>query len=349
MKIRDNKKRGNSRKERERLPFITIITPVKHESKYIVECVSSLLNLDYPKDRHEIIVVMDRDATKEVGDALRFFRGRIKVIKDSKRGSAAHRNLGAKNASKKAKYFAFTDADCIVSRQWLKALVRRMEEVQKEDSSIGCVGGLNFVPKTDSRFAKLVGALEQTLLGSGGSAQSAIRKKERIVESIPNCNAMYKKGLWGRNRQDESLIIGQDGEFNYRLRKKGVRFIVIPGAIVWHHRTSSLKGYIRRMYKYGVAAARIAKMHPGILRTRWYALLSLAGMIAALALLILSLISIPAMYAFISLAGIYILMLLATTAKVLMSIKGPIALLTPLLLFFQHGLYNIGFLAGLFR
>ena len=98
--------------------------------------------------------------------------------------------------------------------------------------------------------------------------------KPRIVASIPNCNALYKKELWKKNRQDESLIVGQDGEFNYRLSQQGIRFLVIPEAVVWHHRTSTVKGFARRMFRYGEATAKIFLKHPGILRTRWYALLS---------------------------------------------------------------------------
>lgn len=322
------------------LPFISTITPVKNESKYIVECVNSLLNLDYPRNSYEIIIILDKNSTKDVENALAVFKGKIRIARSKKAGSAANRNFGVSIADKRSKYFAFTDADCVASKGWLKSLVSRMEKAGKD---IGCVGGINLVPESDNDFAKVVGAIEQTLLGGGGSAQGSISGKERFVPSIPNCNALYRKELWIKNRQDESLIIGQDGEFNYRLSRQGSRFLVIPDAVVWHHRTNNFKGYVKRMYKYGVAAARIFRMHPGILKVRWYALLSLIAMLIAVILLIVSL------KTFLVLLGIYVAMLLLTMLQVMIKTKKPAALLTPVLLFLQHGLYNVGFFAGLFR
>jgi len=324
-------------------PFTTIITPVKSESNYIVECISSLLHLDYPKKSYEIVVVLDKKATKEVKNTLKLFKGKIKVLKSKRTGSAANRNLGVSKANRKAKYFAFTDADCVVSKGWLKNLVARIEKTK----DLGIIGGLNLVPKSDNSFAKVVGTIEQTLLGGGGSAQGTIAKKERFVPSIPNCNALYRKGLWQKNKQNEKLIVGQDGEFNYRLKEQGNKFMIIPSAIVWHHRTNNFKGYLRRMYKYGEAAAKIFRLHPGILKTRWYALLSLIGMIGAIILLILSFKSLAVLYILLTLIALYLVALALTTISVLIKTKKLMALLTPVLLVLQHSLYNIGFIMGL--
>jgi len=324
--------------------FVSIIVPVKNELKYIIECVNSLLNVDYPKNSYEIIVVLDKNATAEVERALSTFRGRIKVVRSKRSGSAANRNLGVMKADKRAAYFAFTDADCIVSKNWLGSLVHRINNSSKD---IGCVGGLNLVPESDNQFAKLIGAIEQTLLGGGGSAQSAVTKRMRIVQSIPNCNALYRKELWIKNKQDENLIIGQDGEFNYRLGKQGNKFLIIPNAVVWHHRTNSIRKHVRRMYKYGEAAARVFKLHPGILKARWYASLSLFGMALVIILFVISFSSILALYLLEGLVIAYLAMLLLTTLQVIVKLKKPIAIFTPFILALQHLFYNIGFMAGL--
>ena len=103
------------------------------------------------------------------------------------------------------------------------------------------------------------------------------------------------------------------------------------------------------MYRYGEASARIFKLHPGILKTRWYALLSLTGMFAVILLFILSFSSLSALYILSAMVAIYAVALILTTISVMIKTKKPIALLTPVLLFLQHGLYNLGFLTGLFK
>ncbi|HLC46434.1 MAG TPA: glycosyltransferase [Candidatus Nanoarchaeia archaeon] len=332
-------------------PFISIIVPVKGEANYVLECVSSLLNLDYPKDKLQLIIVLDKLATKEAKQALAAYKGKITILQSPKAGSAANRNFGAKRADRRAKLLAFTDADCIVSTDWLRNLVLAYQDVQKFDKSIKVLGGPNLVPKSDNGFAKVVGALEQSLLGGGGSAQGAPVALPRAVSSIPNCNAIYERRLWEENQQDESLIIGQDGEFNYRLSKQGTKFMVIPGATVWHHRSRTFKGFLRKMYKYGVATGRIFRKHPGILAVRWYALLSLIVMLLGLAILIAALITsnVLLLYIVAILAAIYILALLITTVQTFARSREPLALLTPLLLFLQHVLYNAGLISGMLQ
>ncbi|MHA1677509.1 MAG: glycosyltransferase [Promethearchaeota archaeon] len=250
--------------------MITIIIPVKNAEKTIRECINSLLKLDY--SNYRIICIIDplnKDKSEEI--LKKEYKNKIVIIKNNKRGSAAHRNLVVQKYMKDSDYFAFTDADCYVARDWLKILV---ETIKKASKNIGCVGGINLVPKNDNKTAKLIGKIEKTLLGGGGSAQSTVFKKIKEVNSIPNCNALYKKECWIQEKQDEKLITGQDGEFNFRLKKRDWRFLINPKAKVWHHRPSTVKGQLKRMYKYGEATTKIFKKHGwNIFKVRWYALL----------------------------------------------------------------------------
>ncbi len=323
-------------------PFVTVITPVKDEIEYIKECIDSVKNLTYPKDSYEHIVIIDKNS-KYKGKIKKLKSGNTKIFESGKIGSAANRNFGVTKANKKAKYFAFTDADCIVDKNWLDMLVDKLESSPK---NIGCVGGVNLVPFSDKSMAHLIGAVENTLLGGGGSAQSTVAKKEREVPSIPNCNAVYRKELWVKNKQDETLIVGQDGEFNYRLWKQGSKFIIIPNAIVFHHRSGSIKGHIKRMFKYGQATRRIFSKHSGILKTRWYSLgpIGLVAGIIALSLLGLwkSLFWCVLGYAIL----LYLIIVLLTTIAVTINRRTILGFLTPIILISQHLAYGIGFIIG---
>lgn len=332
-------------------PFVSVVVPVKNEHRYISECVASLLNLDYLKESYEIIVALDRNATDAVKSILKTYKGKITVLQSKKAGSAANRNLGAANANKKAKYLAFTDADCVVDKAWLMTLANRMEEIQTDERWIGVIGGLNLVPKSDNKLAKTLGAMEQTLFGGGGSAQVAVMKEEQLVHSLPNCNALYKKRLWQENKQDENFIVGQDGEFNYRLYKKGVRFLAIPDAIVWHHRTNSWRGFIKRMFRYGEATARIFKKHkePEFLKIRWYGVVPVFALILLIALIVLSFYSSLALYSLGLLAGFYAIADIMTAITVIEATEMNYSLVSLVLLPLQHFLYAVGFIFGLFR
>ena len=332
-------------------PHITVIVPVKNEYNYITACIASLLELDYPDNRYEIIVVMDRNVTDGVRKALKTYKGKIRILQSKKAGAAANRNLGVSKASSRSRYLAFTDADCVAEKGWLRALATRMEQVQADEKDIGVIGGLNLVPKSDNKLAKTIGAMEQTLLGGGGSAQVAILREEQIVPSLPTCNAMYKRGLWKDNRQDEELIVGQDGELNYRLGKKGVKFLATPDAIVWHHRTNSISGFVRRMFKYGSATARIFRKHPEreFLSIRWYGFLPSAALVVLLGLIIASFYSIGALMTLAFILGIYAAADIMTAISVMQRTKLAYSMASMILLPVQHFLYAVGFMKGLFR
>ena len=163
------------------VPFVSIVVGVRNEERYISECVDSLLSIDYPKEKYEIIIVdgMSNDNTQNI-----IKQYSVKLILNEKQNVAAARNLGVKNA--KGDLIAFTDGDCEVNKSWLKILVK---EFMTASDDVACVGGPNLVFDTDPILARVIGYSQETLMGSGGSAQSHRYTKKQYVQSIPHCNA----------------------------------------------------------------------------------------------------------------------------------------------------------------
>ncbi len=245
-------------------PFVSVVVGIRNEERYIEECILSLLDLDYPKDCYEVIIVdgMSTDNTREIVDKFP-----VRLIPNEKINVAAARNLGVKNA--RGDFVAFTDGDCKVDKIWLKTLV---QEMQNAPEDVACVGGPNLVFDTDPVFARVVGYAQETLLGSGGSAQCHGYQQKQYVQSIPNCNAFYKKSvIEDVGYFDEYFVLGQDGDLNFRIGKAGYKFLFVPEAKVWHHRRGTIKTFSVRMFKYGAWMAELFKKHRETVR--WYAFL----------------------------------------------------------------------------
>jgi glycosyltransferase involved in cell wall biosynthesis len=331
-------------------PKVSIIIPVYNAEKYIMQLIDSLLNLNY--NNYKINLIIDKNSKDKSEKIARNFAKqdkKIKIILNNKNGSAANRNKGVLESDKDTKYFAFTDSDCYVHKNWLKILV---DTIEKTTKNIQCVGGINLTPHSDNSIAKLTGKIEQTKLGGGNTAQTKIFRKLTRVNSIPNCNALYKKDIWANNKQDESLITGQDGEFNYRILKKGGRFLINPKAIVWHHRPSTLKKYLKRMYNYGKASSKILfKQNNKInfIKSRWYGFIPPLFFSGIILLLIISLLFDATKY--IIYLGItpYIFAILLTSTQVIIKDKSLNSLLTPFILISQHISYSWGVIKELFR
>ena len=324
-----------------KLPKVNIIIPAYRESsEVLVEGIWSLLNLDYPNDKYRIIVVKDKAASKEVNEVLDKLKDRVTVLQSPGRGSANNRNHAINHIDKDAKYLAFTDADCIADKKWLRVLVNTIENHEAD-----VVGGINPAPRSNL-IQKGISIMENTFLGGAGSAQGTLFRNLTWVASIPNCNAMYKKELWLDNKQNPKLIVGQDGEFNLRLRKQGAKFLINPEAKIYHHRPENISVFKKRIVNYGKATANLFKLHTDLIVRRWYGFIPPLFVLSVIGLVILSFIH----YVFAFLLGFaliaYFMAILLTAIEGYLKSKRSAAFTILYLLPLQHLFYAYGFFKG---
>ncbi len=319
-------------------PFVSIIVVSKNEEAHIERCLKSLTEIEYPVDKYEIIVI-DGDSTDHTVDIAKKFP--VTVYTDTI-GLAHSRNMGINKAE--GDLVAFTDADCAVQKDWLDVLVRNL--LDAPDMFVAS-GGPNLIFEDDSYFAKIVGYLQETFLGSGGSPQSYRIRQKKIVRTIPNCNILYRKKILDEEGGfNDALHMSEDAELNYRLSQKGYKFIYIPNAVVWHRRPDTLPKYLKKMYLYGKGMGILARMRSII---RWYSPLPTIAILGLLVAYPLSRV-IPSILIMYQLGMLtYLLLVLLTTVEILYRYKEVRSVYALGILPLQHISYGIGFLIGIFR
>ena len=121
-------------------PFISVVVPVRNGQRTIGDCVTSLLRMDYPPERREILVV---DNGSSDGTVRTVRSHPVTLLHERERSAAAARNAGILAA--RGQILAFTDADCVVSVQWARELVRAFG-----DERVGGVEGetMDYPPTT---------------------------------------------------------------------------------------------------------------------------------------------------------------------------------------------------------
>ena len=120
-------------------PKVSIIVIAYNEEKMLPLCLDSLMELDYPEDKLETILV-DNNSTDRTKDIIRKYP--VKYVFEHKRTRGAARNKGIKASS--GEFIAFTDADCIVDRNWIRRLVQGFDS----DNIGGCGGRIvTYQPK----------------------------------------------------------------------------------------------------------------------------------------------------------------------------------------------------------
>lgn len=100
-------------------PKISVVIPVYNESAYLKKSLDSILSLDYPKDKLEIIVVDDGSTDKSYDIAKSFKQ--IKAFRKPNGGKGAALNHGIKKAT--GELIATMDADSYLARNIIAELL----------------------------------------------------------------------------------------------------------------------------------------------------------------------------------------------------------------------------------
>src|SRR3989338_5730369 len=106
-------------------PAITLIVPAYNEEKSIALTIRSLLDLDYPKGKLDIIVVDDGSTDKTYQISSGFSSSNVKVYKKANGGKASALNFAIKEC--KTKFVGSLDADSFVERDSLKKMMGYFE------------------------------------------------------------------------------------------------------------------------------------------------------------------------------------------------------------------------------
>lgn len=255
--------------------MISIVIPTKNNSDTIERCLNSIKNLDYPEDELEIIIVDGHSNDRTVEIAKKYG---CKLIFENKGIISYARDIGVKHAS--GEFIAFTDADCVVDRNWIKELIKHFSD------RVAAVGGPNITPEDDIEFAKCAGKV-LLFLSKPGARYGFVENKVMDIYHNPTCNVIYrKKVLEEVGGFNYKLVTVDDEELDYRIRKRGYRIIYTPSARVYHYRRSTWKKFIKMAYSYGVGRMQAIKLHRDM--GRWFHFVSPSLISATAVLFVLS-------------------------------------------------------------
>jgi len=222
----------------------SIIVPTHDRPQLLQLCLSAIARLNYPAEQFEVIIV--DDGSKQASDPIisRFnTRLNLHLLKQSNAGPASARNLGAEHAT--GDYFAFTDDDCMPTRDWLWRLAESLRN--KPDVAV-CGKTLNF---DDQNAFSIADQLISDYLVSHYN-----RDPENALFALGNNLAISREHYHGLEGFNADFVTGEDREFCYRLRKMNLRLIHEPRAVVFHAHPLTLKTFFQRHYSYGKGSCR---------------------------------------------------------------------------------------------
>jgi mycofactocin system glycosyltransferase len=236
-------------------PAVSVIIPTRDRGRELVQCLESVYAQDYPANGIEIIVVDDGsvDETKRLaGD----FPCKL-LSNPASRGQSFCRNLGVRAAS--GEVLAFLDDDCVASRTWLRDLV-----VYLQWDALGAVGGYVDGYADRNRLERYERAFSRLNLGR----YILHGTQDRSNFYIPACNLLVRKKAYleaGGTR--ETMHLGEDVDFCWRLRDIGWRILYVPSGIVMHKHRNTPRTMMKRRADYGMSEATLCLLHPQRIKT----------------------------------------------------------------------------------
>ncbi|MEM5832296.1 MAG: glycosyltransferase [Candidatus Aenigmatarchaeota archaeon] len=236
--LENRKKVFRDPKPPKKLPKVSILVPAYNEEKTIASTLKSLLNLDYPKDKLEIIAINDGSTDKTLEIMKKFRKYGIKIIDKPNGGKASALNAGLKKA--KGEIIVCMDADSIVKRDALKKTIGYFN-----DPKVGAVASSLKVykPKT---FWQRMQAVEYFY-------NIFLRKVLALMDSVfvvPGPFGLYRKEALERVGGWDEKNITEDMELTFRLQKAGYKIETCLNSIVYTKTPETFKRLIRQRVRW---------------------------------------------------------------------------------------------------
>lgn len=207
----DHKGKMFLRKGLKVLPAVSLIVPAYNEEEIIGKSLRKLININYPKNKLEIIVVDDGSTDKTYEIAKRFKSKRIKVFTKKNSGKASALNFGIDKA--KNGFVAVMDADSFLDKDALKNCVQYFDsnDVAAVTSHILCSRKKNFWERMQNIELMII---------------SVTRKLEEHINLIwvtPGPLSVYRKDVLKKLGGFDEKNLVEDVEIAWRILQGGYR------------------------------------------------------------------------------------------------------------------------------
>jgi len=314
-------------------PKYSVIVPVYNRPDEINELLQSLSRQHY---RNFEVIIVEDGSTNPCRDIVDSFRDKLQleyVVKQNS-GPGPSRNVGY--AMAKGDYMVVFDSDCIIPPEYFTVV----DEALNRDL-FDAWGGPDRAHQNFTLLQRAMAYSMSSVLTTGGIRGG----KKRVGSFQPRSfNMGISRKVFERTEGFKFNRLAEDIEFSIRMRKLGLKAVLLAEAFVYHKRRTNLTQFYSQVASFGKGRVQVGRAHPGEVKiTHWFPAVFLLGLFSPV---VLWLISKSFALAVLMLYVIYFVGIFVDSWRVNKSL--PVALLSIPSAFVQLTGYGSGFLRQLF-
>ncbi len=212
--------------------FFSIVIPAHNEELYIDKTINSLKEMEYPKDKLEVIIVENGSTDNTFEVIKKLAPSWFKIISIKEAGVSKAKNVGIENLSSESEWVIFLDADTYLGQSFLKDLSEFLRK--NEDKNLGC-GMVSLLPYPDYKLARCWYHFY--------NFANRVTKTTRSIQII-------RRDLLKDLRFDESLTFDEDTMMIRACRKRSKYFFFKTPKVFSSTRRFEKNGWIRQLLQW---------------------------------------------------------------------------------------------------
>ena len=232
-------------KELKVFPTVSILIPAHNEEIVIEKTILSMLEMDYPKDKYEVVLINDNstDRTKEkvenIIEKYNTVNLRIVDVPKDKGGSGKSNTLNYGLATSISEYIAVYDADNTPNRFALRYL---MHEIMKNKEYGAVIGKFRTRNKNRNLLTKFINLETLTFQWMAQAGRWKLLK----LCTIPGTNFLIKRDILNRLGGWDTKAIAEDTEISFRIYSIGYKISFMPLAETFEQEPETLKVWFKQ-------------------------------------------------------------------------------------------------------
>jgi len=228
--------------------LFSVVIPLKEINNYVRETVKNLQSMNH--NSWELIVLPNLPGISEWEDS------NISIIPTGKVSPAVKRNIGVEFA--KGRIILFLDDDSYPDVELMNVYERVFE-----DELVVCAGGPGITPPQSSFFQKISGSVYESLYLGGNPSRYRKFGKRCQVDDWPSVNLAIRKSTFKEvGGFNSEYWPGEDSIFCNELVRRNFQIEMIPDAVVWHYRRTTILKHLIQAKGYGTHRGYFARKFP---------------------------------------------------------------------------------------